>query len=293
MKDRWLVDAVPTRKVIRIKGETFGTQEKFGLRVDAGKQTRADITNIIAGITFAEVDQQEALNNPPSRLLVDGSETKNILKVERRTDVRFGNAFDQALVMAIEKSLRQSIKRFLPRRVPAAIWNWWTKWGRQDIENVQVAWQWYYREAGAKGYRRVRRSEFKDLIMTPGSKLILRPRVHMNVAVGYLNHLARKRGLTITARRGPNAGQSRNENLQGFMAHAVSGIKRSRWARQYTIYVTSTKRFQAAGDARANATNLWSHGTPYINVIARMRSNQRGTFNRYKKVSDYRPPRYK
>lgn len=288
MADDFLIDVVPKRKVIRIKGEDFGTQETFGLYLDVNKQTKADIRNIIAGITISEAEQQENLGNPPTRQLIDGSATKPLLSVERRSVVWFGNEFDQALIRAIEKSLRQSIKRFLPRRVPANVWRYWTSWGRQEIEDVQRYWIWQYRGPEDTRFRRIRRSEFKDLIIPPGGKLILRPRKHMDIAVGYLNHIARNWGLRTTARRGQNAGQTTVDQRQAFMAHAVSGVKRSRWARNYTIYVTSTFREQSFGDARAEAEGLWSYGTPYINIIARMRTNQRGTFRRYRKVSEYR-----
>ena len=285
--DKFLKDVVPKRRVIRIAGEDFGTQETFGLAIDVKNQTKADIAAIIVGITLAEADQQEALDNPVTRQLIDGSATKPLLAVQRRSVLWFGNEFDMALIRAVEKNLRQAIKRFLPNRVTSSVKRYWGKWGWPEIADVQASWDWYYKSP-TDVIRRISRSELKSLIMPPGAKLILRPKESSDIAVGYLNHIAKTWGLKSTARRGANKGVTRIDNTHGFMAHSIKTLKRSIWSRNYTIYISNTKRRQTMGDRRAKSENVWSHGTPYITIIARMRTNQRGTFRRYRKVSEYR-----
>lgn len=251
------------------------------LKLDIGKQTKADVSFLLRAISLGEIEKQVRLDNEPSRILVDGRPTKPLEAVTRRVDVQFGNEFEVAAVLAVEKRLRQAIKRFLPRRVEAATWRFWREWGREGLDNIQSNWHWEYRGPDDARFKHISRQAIRKLRVPPGGKLILVP--NNDAAVGFLNHIAKSWGRKITTRRGPNAGAVRYDRTKGFMAYSIYGLKRSRALRQFTIYVTHTKTNQTAGDARAAREKLWSHGTPYITILARMRSNKRGTYRAYQR----------
>lgn len=281
-------------KVVKLYGSGTGVgTERINLELDMAKQTRKDVTYLIQSITRVEVRQQERIDNPATRMTVDGSPVKPLEKVQRRTVTTFGNELDYNMILAIEKSLKRSIKRFLPTRVSARTRDWLGYWGRNGLDDIRQKWGWYYKPPGAGGYRRVTHRELKDMNIEIGSRLMLRPHSSAG-AVGYLNHIAKSIGRGITARRGPNKGQTRVDNSKGFMGHSIYALKRSRWSQNYTMYVTFTKAFQTAGDHEISNTQKnskvpetrgfnWKHGTPYIVVVARQRINQRGTRRTYRK----------
>lgn len=262
---RWVI---PKQKTVvqKLGGVAVGTQQNINLELDLKKQTLADIQYLLRAITKVEVAQQVKLENPPTRVAVDGSATKPIDSAERRTDVTFGNALDLALIKAIEKNLRRALERAFPW--DSEYYEQWEKLGLNELLNIQSSWQWMYRDSPGLPYIPINpRREFKDKPFPISAKLILKP---TRGAAGVLNHIATQRGLEFTARRGEAKGTSRME-YRGFMQQSISTLKRSRYAKDYTVYITYTKLHQSPGEK-------WNYGSPTVNVIAKRRAR---TYRRF------------
>jgi hypothetical protein len=222
---------------------------------------------LLQSITVQETDQQMKLDNPPSRLAVDGREKKPLHQVKRRVEVTFGNTLDRLMIKTIERSLSNFIRSTLPAK------------DVRGLDRVSSNWQWLYiRERGATP---IIGNPLNQKSLQIGSMLILRPRPHMKYA-GMQNLMAAKidvgkRPFTIAQletpgpggrdyreKRPPNSGEGRSGG-HGFMRKAIETLKRNRLLKDYTIYSTHTLEYE-------NINEVYMHGTPCIIVRARRRN---------------------
>lgn len=236
---------IPKRRVIRVGGEEVGSRETVVQEI--GKQSVEDLRFIIREIVHDEVRTQDRIDNEATRLAVDSREHKPLQYVERRAEVDFGNYIDMLVIRTIKRELINAIRNTTGKRTGKL----------QNINN----WEWvYFQDKGSKG-RRIKPSG--KIFLNMRSKLVLRPTARIPYA-SWANWKVAQRGQSFTPTRGKNKGVTRTTN-QGFMAQSIAKMKRNRLFKAYTIWISFSKKYKAAGDT-------YPHGSPTIVLYAKRKA---------------------
>lgn len=269
-------EVVPKKRVVDLGlYAQKGTSQTFSLAGDIELQTKEDVRSMIQQVTISAINDQIAIGNEPTQVLVDGSEAKNLSDVKRRTDTYFGDTVDQLLVVNLERTLRKMIlKNTTPRTGNLS-----------DMRN----WQWVYlpvNRFGAKqpgieidNPRKMKRWQYGDrLLFRPGPNIV-NPRDGKGYT-GVVNSRVAQRGQDTTPKRGKNKGVTRTAN-HGFMRQTVTAMKRRAQFKGLTIYATFTT-FNNANEVQWTPPGKGPF-VPCIVILNRSkRTSGRGYRNRFK-----------
>jgi len=223
---------------IRLDGQSFGRRDNIEL--DMTKQGVADIEFLLRQITYQESVAQARINNPATRLVVDGRENKPLHAVTRNTEVTYGTELDVAMMKVIERNVRSSIQSNAVS-------------SEEQSLGSSSNWEWRYVAQPGKGDIGVKITGYKLKSVAIGSYLIYRPKNNM---MGIANMYAARQDVGK-----PLYGSGRSGGM-GFMAKAISKIKRTRLLKNYTIRIVFTQRF-------ALSNEIYTHGTPVVIVKAK------------------------
>jgi hypothetical protein len=232
---------IPKTRSIKVDGTTVAERQTIGYELET--QVYSDVLYLLREITLEETEAQIRLDNQPTRFAVDNRDTKPLSAAQYRTDVIFGNALNKAVISAIERGLREAIRKT-------------TNVDTGRLENIHANWNWIYFVGKGTPGTRINARSLKAFPF--GAKLVLRPKLDY---VGWANMAVARRGQSFTPSRGKNKGITRTNN-QGFMALAISKLKRSPLFKDYTIYISFSKKYRVAGDK-------YPHGTPSIVLSAK------------------------
>ena len=220
---------VQTNKTVNLGVGGKGQADTFS--VDMSKQSLADIHHMLRGITFNEIEQQERLNNPATRLVVDNREGNQLRYAKRKTETQFGSALDKLMIRSIEHSLMAEIRKATSKSRGS--------WNRDNRNAMGVIsnWEWIFVEDRNSQGKKVNPLKLKSL--PPGARLILRPKIKN---VQYENMLAvwrdigyrRPGNIQGKGNKGVTSGQRKG---QGFLAKSINALKRKQFFKNYTVYV--------------------------------------------------------
>lgn len=244
---------VPKRRK-KTFGGVRGASEKFDLVADIEKQTSADIQGMLVEIGEREIREQRALDNPISRSVIDRSNSKKLVDIERKGELLFGSTINRFIMFEIEQVLsKQLAKVNLLRMSRLQVQNDESSWETVLRPRVNIeGWGWfYYRNKKSRGVP-VTRSTVGQL--PRDSYLVFRPASEKAAEIAsWANHnyLKLRVGETVS-KRGRRSGG-------GFIAQTTRALSRKGTMKAFSFWGGYTRSHQANGET-------WKHGTPFIAV---------------------------
>lgn len=263
---------VKARKTTRIGTDPIRPRVRTGSRdnlvLDMEKQGLTDVRWILREITYEEMRQQQRIDNPATRVIVDNREFKPIETAQRKTEVTFGNILDKLLIKTIERSVIAAVRNSGLSSLPQTSSRGATgpAFGLHGINSIG-GWEWKFVEKRGVGGVPLNITKLANLPI--GASLVFIPRSRY---AGLLNMVAARidagwsenRLYYTDDERGVNqsAPSTHKSGGKGFMSKAINKIKRNRLMKNYTIRVMFTSRYKVPGER-------YGRGTPVIVIQAR------------------------
>jgi len=224
---------------VNLLGNRIG--QKDILTLDIKTQLESDVQWAIQAIAANETHAQIRMENPPTRVLVDNTDTKPVKYVKYNIQVHYGNRVDQLMIKAIENEVKSAVRELTP--------SFYKKSGLQN-------WAWYFvRDAGLPAVR-ISAAGMNKITLQKGSMLIYKP---TSPHVGLANMLAAR---IQAGWRGRQLWQKGRSMGRGFMLRGIERLRRARVVKNYYIRIGFTQQYKTPGET-------YSRGTPTVIVTAR------------------------
>lgn len=255
-------DVVPRRRI----SKAGDIRETSSIEADVKKQSVADIQSIIRNTTADAVNEQIALGNTPSQIIVDNRNNKNPAQAEKKTETFFGAKVSRDAMVAVQAYLLEAIQRSTSgiRRRPNQ-----KPYKSGAIGDIDY-WRWVY--APRDGSEREISGPQNFDTFVNGDALILYPKLAYATIVN-----------NIVANSGSVAINNRGGRLQmGFLRYAAQKAKRDPRFRNLTIYAGIDPKYRGTFTNYPGRTKneMSNKGTGFIVIRAsrakRYRSLKRG-----------------
>lgn len=251
----------------------------------------AMIREVMIGATAQVTEDQVAIGNPPTRVIVDGDDYKPLNNVTKNIEVLFGQQADPAIFELVETVLIQAVQKYASSN---PLPNWYVELEKLNGWENKVGnisnWQWTYvppRKGKKVGDRGVGVDvDPKSINSFPvGSVMILKPR-EGNDLVGLTNRAAdwiqtkkrTKTELALASYKGDTSPRvnGRASTRRGYLAMATAKIKRSQLGKSYTIWAGYTSKYAIGGErwipdwmTEVQGKVPFTRATPYIMVMSK------------------------
>jgi hypothetical protein len=237
---------VAPRRAVTLGGERF---ERETLKVEMATQSLADVRAMLRGITREQGTQQTALGNPPVLLEVDGSTSRPVEAVEKKTVVVFGVTLAASAMRQVEMELTQAIAQATTPRT-----------GR--LGDVSSSWQWLFVRKGQAAQPVSSGSPPKAF--APGDALVLAPR---DVPYATITNRNVARSGRIKPRAGRKGVVAKSKQNRGFLFWAAERVRKRPAFTQFHVTVLFSKAHMVPGELMTRV-----QGSGMLVIRARLRA---------------------
>lgn len=258
-------------KVFEIGGTDY--QARINTFVfEATEGYKEDIQALAVSLVLDITAQQEALGNPYTRMLIDGSEAKPLYAYQKKAEVYFGAKIDRAAMMEVEIALQAAILES-------------TKKQTGTLSNIRGSWQWIFLKRIGQQAKPLGGPQ--DIVgLSPGDSVILMPkRVRGENGRAYasvVNHIVKSgnkgRGggkLSYVTKKRKRKGKvvGGNKHFEGFLGRAVKKCRGRSALKNLSVYAGFTSQFAMPGEQW-----IAGNGNRYTGFIRITAKRQKGVF---------------